>query len=762
MFDITRVVVVRDMIAPADTNSIPAAKTEEESTETIPWMHQDIDCMNFQHISIHATEVECEKCGIVVNLTEKNSIQKSVRRRPIAKKMASGQYNLDMGLISSAESANAASEMNILDSQRINGRNKLTKYIPQGKIFRSVGYDWNCDLIQEIVENNGYEHSTIIIGFNMSGSNDSETTILALHDLITQEKLDIRILKKGGPWHEKFFLIEGVDEDSKDSFWIDVNGSSNPTYHGSGKKGGQSNRITRIGFVGNYSEESYVAKVEADWGWYIENSKPFEGDLFDLLNEVKREERVKTITRYYSGEITNSTDNERTPVEIIRAKVGGELLRASAQGEKVVKLELSDFSVEAVDTYFSEMNELGFSIRPSVNGSVELPVKLLDSPRYTTDNIPYMKIENGSIVLRAMGDTLIRTNRDFNREDIALQLERIERYVDSIDNSHLPGIKTKMALSEYLLAGLCAPFDHLWMNLRKSKYKRVKDGPQMTSYFGGSGNGKSYASQYLLKMLSSLELDPLSSDDFTEKKVRGVAKNGSCMPLIFDDLKKKRISEWDKWGKFFWDRGYIPGEPHAQLLVTANDRISSQGNLGRRVREIWMEATFENSGKNTEIVESCLSECSEIFTYFSALVIDMYFEQSPPYEHLDPLKIGRIAVDRLYEIARKKKPLWWCHQPYNECVDANAYYWFDLLNKELFSITRKLDSFSIEIEETPHEINNRLKTFPAHLKATKAGSAISIGNADGMIQWLRKVSHLYIEEKGKPKRRMRRLIKKGF
>ena len=50
----------------------------------------------------------------------------------------------------------------------------------------------------------------------------------------------------------------------------------------------------------------------------------------------------------------------------------------------------------------------------------------------------------------------------------------------------------------------------------------------MTSYFGGSGNGKSYASRYLLKMITGLDLEPLSSEEFTEMKVRGVAKNGSC------------------------------------------------------------------------------------------------------------------------------------------------------------------------------------------------------------------------------------------
>ena len=78
------------------------------------------------------------------------------------------------------------STLEILDSQRIHGRNKLTKYLPQGNVFRSVGYDWNCSLILEIVKQNGYQKSTIIVGYNMSGTNEDEYTIASLYELIDQ------------------------------------------------------------------------------------------------------------------------------------------------------------------------------------------------------------------------------------------------------------------------------------------------------------------------------------------------------------------------------------------------------------------------------------------------------------------------------------------------------------------------------------------------------------------------------------------------
>jgi hypothetical protein len=299
------------------------------------------------------------------------------------------------------------------------------------------------------------------------------------------------------------------------------------------------------------------------------------------------------------------------------------------------------------------------------------------------------------------------------------------------------------------------------MSQRREKFSRIREGPQMTSYLGGSGNGKSFASRYMLKMISGSDLEPLPSEQFTEKRVRSCARNGSIMPLVFDDLKRSRIREWDKWGKSFWDVGYVSDKPHAQLLITANDPIDTSGPLGRRVREIHMEATFENNGKNTEIVETCLKECSQIFPYFSHLVLLMHESEKAPYDHNDPLKIGRIAMQELYNIAGMDIPTWWCINPFKESVDINAYHWYDLLNKQMFSIERKLDSFRIPVDEGPHDISARLRTFPAHLQAKKAGSAINIENAEGFIDWLSKVRDLYESDKGKSVRGMRILLTKG-
>ena len=645
-------------------------------------------------------------------------------------------------------------------SQRIHGRNKLEKHIPNGTKLRSVGYDYNIKYILDLLRQNDWEDATIIIGYRLSGNECDETSISELMKEIVSGRLKLRIPSKG-EFHEKFFLVEGTENGT--NFFTDVNGSANPTMTGSARRGKQSNRITEISVTGNYKDDDYYNEAISQWEWYIDNSDSFDGKLEDLLREKDEEEWVPVIKRYYEGDPSLLDESLLTPIEVLSISAGEAMLLDSSQGNKVTYLELPEIPQETIQEFIDDIGtNQGVKIRSTKSGQIELPTSLIDSSRYSTDTLPWMQIIDGDLLLRIEGETVSRRNRDLSQiEAIRKELECLDKFIESIENSHRPGLKSKMALSEYLLSGLCAPFDHLWMAQRRNKFSRIREGPQMTSYLGGSGNGKSFASRYMLKMISGSDLEPLPSEQFTEKRVRSCARNGSIMPLIFDDLKRSRIREWDKWGKSFWDTGYVTDKPHAQLLITANDPIDTSGPLGRRVREIHMEATFENNGKNTEIVETCLKECSQIFPYFSHLVLLMHESESAPYNHLDPLKIGRMAMEKLYNIAEMDFPSWWCTHPFKESVDINAYHWYDLLNKEMFSIERKLDSFRIPVNEGPHDIQARLRTFPAHLQATKAGQAIQIGNAEGFILWLSQVKNLYESDKGKSIRGMRHLLSRG-
>lgn len=131
-----------------------------------------------------------------------------------------------------------------------------------------------------------------------------------------------------------------------------------------------------------------------------------------------------------------------------------------------------------------------------------------------------------------------------------------------------------------------------------------------------------------------------------------------------------------------------------------------------------------------------------------------------PYDHNDPLKIGREVISELYTFAGREKPRWWCERPYGECVDTNAYHWFDNLDKDLFKTEWKGDAFVIHIDEASHEVNERLRGFKAQLNAKKASKSIVIRNTKEFIKWLKGVESLYTEDNNKPTRRMRKLLRK--
>ena len=126
-------------------------------------------------------------------------------------------------------------------------------------------------------------------------------------------------------------------------------------------------------------------------------------------------------------------------------------------------------------------------------------------------------------------------------------------------------------------------------------------------------------------------------------------------------ISKERITQWGKWGKAYWDSGY-KSSPYPQLIITANDRIDSSGPLGRRVREIAMRANFSSNESNSLKVEQLVQKNTDLFMYFSKLMIEMWNQTEPIYSHSDELKAGRVVIEKLYKIAKKKQPKWWPKQ----------------------------------------------------------------------------------------------------
>ena len=162
-----------------------------------------------------------------------------------------------------------------------------------------------------------------------------------------------------------------------------------------------------------------------------------------------------------------------------------------------------------------------------------------------------MDFVDDKLWLRIGGKNVCRTSEDLDSKAIKHELLRLDDYIKSVGLANRGDLKAQMALAEFLLTGINAPFEYRYMFERRNRFPRQKNGPRMTSYVGMAGNGKSYACRYLLRMLSNEHIEPMTSNSFTKKAVISSAQNGSCFPLIFDDLVKNRITDWGKWGKLY-------------------------------------------------------------------------------------------------------------------------------------------------------------------------------------------------------------------
>ena len=96
-------------------------------------------------------------------------------------------------------------------TQRIHGRNRLQKFIPNGQFLRSVGYDYNIEIILEMLNSNDWENATIIVGYRLSGKNCEPHVISELMKEILRGRLKLRVPLKG-EFHEKFFWANGTND----------------------------------------------------------------------------------------------------------------------------------------------------------------------------------------------------------------------------------------------------------------------------------------------------------------------------------------------------------------------------------------------------------------------------------------------------------------------------------------------------------------------------------------------------------------------
>ena len=643
-----------------------------------------------------------------------------------------------------------------INAHRIHSRNKLEKYLRGSHICKSVAYVIGLEKIASYIEDLNMKEFHVIIGKEVSAAKHRALDIELIEKLVKWEsegRLHIRVPLKN-EMHEKFFFCWNHEE----GWFKDINGSANPTARGSGST--QSNRIKVHKLEGDYQNDNFYLHCMEEWENYVAMSEPFFGSLLELLPEAEEEGKTTIVKWIESAGEIEAEDIEE--IRILKQSVKEGLFESTIKGEPTFVMNLDPYTDSTVEKTMNELNALGFDIERA-GSELFMPSTAMDlfhPPQKSA--FPYMDFVDGKLWLRIGGKNICRTNDNLDSEAIKKELNFLDNYITSVGLANRGDLKAQMALAEFLLTGLNAPFEYRYMRERRTRFPRQKNGPRMTSYVGMAGNGKSYACRYLLRMLSNEHIEPMTSNSFTKKAVISSAQNGSCFPLIFDDLVKNRITDWGKWGKLYWDEGYVSGKTYAQLIVTANDHVDNSGPLGRRVREIPMHAAFISNEENSMAVETLLENASNIFPYFSALMIEeMDSGNSEWYVHSDELALARTVIKKLYLIAKMKMPEWWLDRPVERVNDDQAYQWLDLLNKRIVDFKIEGDEVIVQFhgDGSKWDARDKKNLLPTSVAPEAVGTKIRIRNPDIFVDWLQSASISYPL---KLKREVKKLLRKKF
>ena len=638
---------------------------------------------------------------------------------------------------------------------RISPQRTLQSLIPGKSKLKIVMYVQRVDFILELFQDKEIENAIVIIGDSVVTKNRSSSdpeTFLKLAKLIEDGKLSVRVPKKG-IFHEKWILAENEDGFS------DIFGTANLTSKGSGRTGGQSNQVRVNRITGYFADSARYKKLNAEFNeWYFEKSEPYLDELVNLLEKDREEgNEIEIVERWIS--YTGSSDSaDSRKVHALIHEFQEKALDDSMNPDIIV----TELTTEANDAVLEDVVKIlaPAGLRREGRTIIADTRPFLDQ-RVST--FPLMSVVDGKISLRVGNNTTYRTADEYDIEEIRRGLEGIHSYVRTLDRARCKNVKfAKMSIYEVMLYFLSSPFHHGYMRQGKEilgwDYER---GPKPLAIYGNTKNGKTYLLKYCSRLISGLNnsVEPYDDDDFSATKVKNLLSWSSLFPIIYDDISDT------KWGKqymdqivrSYWDNWWHDGRNHSQLIVTSNRRVP-QGQLKGRMKEIVMDARFEDTTENIRHVSSIINDNNPIFLYFSKMYLELMESGIDDlYDHTDCMKVGRKVMENLYSMADMELPDFFPSKPIETIVDGNGLDWLGMFNSgdAVWKITPQNElhiTFTTDAEG--HEVKRQMDLIPETLGPKKNGKKIIVPVPSEFADWLNQ-SRPHFEV-----RRLRRPLKK--
>ena len=641
---------------------------------------------------------------------------------------------------------------------RVNPQKTLQSHFDGFEKLRMVMYVQRVDFIQDLFDKHGIQHAQVIVGDSIVKKNRSSSepeVFLRLAELISEGKLEIRIPTKKRTFHEKWILAE------KEGEFSDIFGTANLTEQGSGKTGKQSNqeRVTRV--TGSYKDSPLFNELGKEFEWYLDNSEPYLDDLVDLLKlEVTEESPAIEVVEKWISYTGASTTGDTRKVQAIVQEFTETALKDSLDPDQLVTTIQTSASDTVLDAVVKVLGPSGVQRQ---GREIIATIRPFLQHRVTT--FPVMSVIDDRFVLQVGSDSAYRTAENYDIDAIKNGLHGIHQYVETIDKASVKNkLIAKKTMYEIILYFLTAPMHHYFMETGKKElgwhYNR---GPKPLAIYGNTKNGKTFLLRFCSKLLTGggNVIEPFKDDDFSPTKIRNLLSWSSLFPVIVDDISDSKWGKqcMDQIGRNYWDNWWSNERNHSQLIVTSNRRVP-QGQLKGRMKEIVMDARFEDKTENIRHVSDILNQDNTIFEYFSKRYLEILNTEPRFYNHKDCMHVGRRVMEELYEMASLKVPSYFPKKPLEDIVDGNALVWLALFNEgdALWSKTPQGElKITFTNAEEGYEIKRYMDLIPEGFDPKRSGKMIRIPVPKEFIFWL-KESRSSFEPKWL-KRNLKKLLK---
>jgi len=719
--------------------------------ETTEWRHKACRSETLQQIPIEGGEVICVSCGDEVLIQKKQPVIK-----PKSKKKTSQHTWNDLGNVSPPQGPAFIEHPG--EIHRVSPQKTLQSHFMEYSRLRMVMYVQRIDFITDLFDKYDMEFAQVIVGDSVVKKNRSASepeVFLRLAELISEGKLEVRTPTKNRIFHEKWILAEKENEIS------DIFGTANLTGQGSGKKGKQSNqeRIQKI--TGKYEESPRFQELEEKYQWYLDNSEPYLDDLVNLLKVQETDENppIEIVEQWisYTG---SSTTGDVRKIQALVQEFQEAAIKDSLDPDQLV----TTITTTASDAVLNEIvNILGSSGVQREGRTITASTRQFLQQRVAT--FPLMTIINDKVVLQVGAQSSVRTAEDYDKEAIKNGLHGIHQYVETIDKASVKNnLIAKKTMYEVILYFLTSPLHHHFMRRGKEQlgwhYNR---GPKPLAIYGNTKNGKTFLLRFCSKLLTGGEniVEPFKDDDFTTTKIRNLLSWSSLFPIIVDDISDQKWGKqyMDQIGRNYWDNWWSDERNHSQLIITSNRRVP-QGQLKGRIKEIVMDARFEDKTENIKHVSNILNQDNPIFKYFSKRYLEILNSEPNFYNHKDCMHIGRRVMEDMYDLAGIKPPNYFPNKPIEDIVDGNALTWLALLN-ESDALWQKTPQGELKLTFTNNEDGNEVKRYmdliPEGLDPKKQGVMIRVPVPKEFAAWLNDSKSSF--ETKRYRRNLKRILK---